>query len=223
MDWQLQKDLGWCECGPWCVKLKPLDPGHGLSLFRGNELTWNLLRVKPLPRHALHLQEAYVRQEDLILRYEQSQSDQFGFQLNWRRLDCELVDAIAIELWLSVQTTLLNTHPMFEIDSTAHGNWQTLTLAQLSCSKAQVTAAGCSRDQSLTTIVMIQDSDACQAKLIKDKSAKELRFRMFGQFLEKGVIRRARLCFLATTADLSQAEIAEAYQKFSASPLPLTA
>lgn len=223
MDWQLQKDLGWSESGRWSVKLNPRDPAQGVSLFFDQTLSWNLLRIRPIPGHALHLQEAYVRQEDLILRYEQSGNDLFGFQLNWRRVECDVKDALGLELWLSVQTTLLDTHPQFEIDSTAHGTWRTMSLGQLTAGQNGGAALGWSEDTGRSTLVMIQDSDVVQAKLLERGREQELAIRMFGQFLEKGVIRRARLGLLATSSPMSPDAIRTAYHRFCASPLPLTA
>ena len=79
------------------------------------------------------------------------------------------------------------------------------------------------RDAKHTLLVMAQASDVEQIEVQHCDLACENSLRMFGQFMEKGVIRRARLCFVATPQMLENAGIARSFELFSARPLPLTA
>jgi len=183
----------------------------------------HLFRVTPKTSHSCSVQEAYVRENDLIVRYEQSGDDLFTFQLNWRVLPTDVLSALAIELWISVQTTLLDTHPKIDVRSRAAGAmWHDLTLNDLSIEKSDTTAIGLFKKAGVTSMLMIHPSDAHQSKRVRDRS-EDFTVRMFGEFMEKGVIRRARLCFFSVPGELSRHTMINQYRAFIDSPLPLTA
>src|SRR5690606_23390891 len=71
------------------------------------------------PPHSGLPQEVYSRQNDLIVRYGQGPSELFSYQLDWRLLEPAAPFVAAIELWLSVQTELLDTQPELEITCSA--------------------------------------------------------------------------------------------------------
>ena len=138
-------------------------------------------------------------------------------------MECEILDALAIELWISVQTSLLDTHPAIEIRSRApDAQWHDLTLKDLSVDKSDHTAIGLVKKSGVTAMVMIEPSDAQQARRIVQRSD-EFTLRVLGDFMEKGVIRRARLRLLAVTAELPRSKITSLFRSFTDSPLPLTA
>jgi hypothetical protein len=222
--WNLEKLRATYAVNGWQVELNPTDPAAGLDLRHHGKACGTLLRVIPLPSHARCIQEAYVRESDLIVRYEQDGNDLYSFQLNWRAFDSGLSDALGLEMWLSIQTSLLDTYPTVDIRSlTSGGPWTTLTLRDVHQSEEDWTAGIVSRCADQSTLIMVQASDAQQADLQPCQSPLENSLRMFGSFMEKGVIRRARLCLVATPHELQQTEIEQAYAQFSACPLPLTA
>lgn len=223
MEWQLQSDQAFLETEHWRVDLDPRAPNAGLKIRVGSTQLGEFLKISPKPSHSFKIQEAYVRQNDLIVRYEQSIADLYTIQLNWRRLNCEIPDALALEVWISVQTSLLDTHPTIEVRSgTPDALWHSLTLDDLSMDKSDSTAIGLVKKSGLTAMVMIEPSDARQARRIVDRS-EDFAFRLLGDFMEKGVIRRARLRLLVVSAELSRSKVVKQFRAFIDSPLPLTA
>ena len=156
MDWQLQVDQASLESKQWRVELDPRAPNAGLQIAFGSTRLGQFLRINPKPSHSFKIQEAYVRKNDLIVRYEQSGDDLYTVQLNWRRLDCEIPDILALELWISVQTSLLDTHPVIEVRSrTPDALWHSLTLNDLSIDKSDTAAIGLVKKSGVTAMVMI--------------------------------------------------------------------
>ena len=223
MDWQLQSNQAWLQNEHWRVELDPRSPNKGLQIHYGAVALGHFLKVNPKPSHSFNIQEAYVRQNDLILRYEQSGEDLYTVQLNWRRLESQITEGLALELWISVQTSLLDTHPAIDIRSrTPDAMWHILTLDDLSINKSDLAAIGLVKKSGVTAMVMIDPSEARQAQKTLDRN-EYFTLKLFGEFMEKGVIRRARLRFFAVTGEISRSKIAKQYRTFAESPLPLTA
>lgn len=224
VSWELNQHQAAYAVNDWHVDFSPSDPGAGLQVSRGGNSLGKLLSVFPQPAHSRNIQEAYVRQDDLIVRYEQDGSDLYTFQLNWRAFDCILSGSLGIELWISIQTSLLDTHPVVGVKSSSPAAiWETLTLRDLSDIDSELPAAVVARREDHTLLIMIQASDAEQVELRRCDSAQEHELQMFGHFMEKGVIRRARLCLVAAPNILDDAAVRLVYEQFTASPLPLTA
>lgn len=223
MEWQLQSDQAYLETEHWRVGLDPRAPNSGLQIRFGSTVVGQFFKIAPKPSHSFKIQEAYIRQNDLIVRYEQSDDDLYTVQLNWRRLDCEIPDALALELWISVQTSLLDTHPTIEVRSrTSDALWHSLTLDDLSAEKSDKTAIGLVKKSGVTAMVMIEPSDAHQAHRILERSD-DFALKILGDFMEKGVIRRVRMRLLAVASEIPRSKIAKQYRAFTDSPLPLTA
>ncbi len=223
VDWQFQADQASLEAENWRVELDPRAPNHGMKLQFGTVDFGSFFKINPRPSHSFSIQEAYVREEDLILRYEQSGEDLYTVQLNWRRLESEVRDSLCIELWLSVQTSLLDTHPVIDVRSrTPDALWHILTLDDLSLGKSDAAAMGLVKKSGVTAMIMIEPMDARQAQKTLDRND-YFNLKLFGEFMEKGVIRRTRLRFLAVTGELARSKIAKQYRIFTDSPLPLTA
>ncbi len=223
VDWQLQTEKAAFDSGDWQASLDPRAPQSGMRISRLQQDLIHLFRVTPKTSHSCSIQEAYVRENDLIVRYEQSGDDLFTFQLNWRALPSDVPGALAIELWISLQTTLLDSHPNIDVRSRATGAmWHDLTLNDLSVEKSDTIAIGLFKKSGVTSTLMIHPSDAHQSKRVRDRS-EDFTLRMFGEFMEKGVIRRARLCFLSVPGEFSRHAIINQYRAFIDSPLPLTA
>jgi len=223
VDWQLQSDQAFLETDQWHAELDPRAPTSGLQLRFGANLIGQFLKISPKPSHSFAIQEAYVRQNDLIVRYEQANQDLYTVQLNWRRLECNIPDALSLEVWISVQTSLLDTHPTIEVRSrTSDAQWHGITLNDLQPETGDSTVIGLVKKSGVTSIIMIDPSDALQARRISERSD-EFSLRILGDFMEKGVIRRARLRLLAATSELPRSKMVREFRAFADSPLPLTA
>jgi len=184
----------------------------------------------PHPLHSFKPEEIYVRQSDLIARYTQSAEDQFAFQLDWRLHPVQPPFSIGLEIWISLQTQLLDSHPSLELRSVGPGVWSSWTDSELNMGEANdhrpssdCQAALLSTADSTSLLWLIDPSDQQQVHWMGSNSKSELRAQLFGDFLEKGVIRRARLRLLVGAEEVQVDDVKGVYQDLFTSALPLTA
>ena len=151
--------------------------------------------------------DAYVRQKDLIAMFPQASAWNFGYQVDMRMLAESHQDALTMEIWLSIQTSLLDTHPQLELHLTGD-RFQNL-----------VENSWTSESSRIGLLVHPLDQADCQIDLENDA----LEMRVFGRFMEKGVIRRMRFRLIVASGPKTAAYWMDRSKEFSDSPLPLTA
>ncbi len=218
--------------GSWSVKLNPLRPTDAVQFCPESESAdvWDAVRIQPKPHHELQVSEVYVRENDLIVRFEQSASDQFALQLDWQLLEGIPSVIHGVELWVSIQTNLLDSAPELEISSDGEfAGWRVYQHAMLTNqdpgvalphTAAALTSAGTG---GTTRVWLIEPSDQLQSQLQTSADEAVQIIKLFGQFLEKGVVRRARMRFVIVDGELSNDKLRQLYDDFANSPLPLTA
>ncbi len=198
---------------------------------------WELAQITAHPPHASQPEEVYSRQGDLIARYQQTEQDTFAYQLDWQLLAPQGPFVAGVELWLSIQTDLLNTRPQLEVTTQAlHGNsWRILQHCEMMEDQdesevgrgpAALVCEARSGDRTshgLTGVWLIAPGDQRHTRLQTNDSQSTQSVRLFGHFMEKGVIRRARMRFLLAAQTITNQHIASAYCDLAESPLPLTA
>jgi hypothetical protein len=181
--------------------------------------------------------DVYIRQQDLVATYAPSEGRNVQSQIYWR---ASQIDSVAkIELILSAQTHLLDSRPALvalsvlpaaEVYHLADSSSQLTELALDNGSKVEFSPSQCAplflfrpHGQSYSYAEMVQPADFAGAQL-ELRGEELLRFShpLFAERLEKGVIRRVRMCgaFLPRDRDLQRAM--EIYQDFVKEPLPLT-
>ncbi len=238
--WKFEEGLANAAEQPWQLQLRPDRPADGIAVRQASPTGWMLFGVRPLPHHELHLVEAYARDTDLVLRFEQSRADTFAFQLNYRWLSPALSVAAkpndeaacpGIELWLSVQTDLLDSAPALSISSRspAGEGWRTIAADELTSDQAVnsenapgVVALTC-KTEDCTGVWLMDPNDMLPVQILSQPDDEEQRLQLFGDFMEKGVIRRARMRFQLIAGDLTTPRLQTLRQQFAESPLPLTA
>lgn len=194
--------------------------------------------TSPLDRtHPRPLVEAYVREDDLIASYGATDAFPFASQVYWRLTQHD-VDAVRVACILSVQTELLDTHPVMEVscemsadvvmllstdDLSArptHAPLPSLLPRQAGAQLVLLRHAGL----DLTYAEAIDPSDFCGVELSQtDQRRVRVTWRLFSHFLEKGVIRRGRLCSMLVPRDNDAQHAVRLFREFLASELPLTA
>jgi hypothetical protein len=221
----------------WSVELDPAKPNSFLTLSSPSGSRWEALAIHPLPKHSLHAEEIYVRQQDLIARFSQVGKDEYGFQVDWRLLDAPSDFDVGIEVWISLQTNLLDSAPKIQACSRGVGTWKSWTHHQLvsevgpsddasqgwSSQSASLVAAVSSSTKDCSCLWIIEPRDLQQVSWKSQPIGNEQQAELFGQFLEKGVIRRARMQLLASKKQIGLQEIQRAYQQLIKRELPLTA
>ncbi len=173
-----------------------------LSVFRANdtgERSW------PLP-----LAEAYVRGDDLVASYQPINGWPFAPQLYWRANALESLDGVlaSVSLLVSVQTHLLDTCPQIGIASRlSYG--ELLLVATDDMDRPRAEPVDNSRTLSPTGeiccvlmrfdgwpvsyVEIVQPDDFREAVLTQNDNGVAVEWHLFADFLEKGVIRRARV------------------------------
>jgi len=161
------------------------------------------------PNKPLKCDDCYVRENDLIAIYPQVFPWAFGFQVDFRFQKELVVGVNALELWLSVQTSLLESTPKLTLQPTAEGpRWN----------EDRYWVAGHGHAVMMPHPLDQEDCRATTASTTGDVS----RIDCFGRFMEKGVIRRARWLLAWSTTPLTIATMDSVHERFAASPLPLT-
>ncbi|MEZ6134424.1 MAG: hypothetical protein R3C53_05885 [Pirellulaceae bacterium] len=219
----------------WSLTLNPTQP-TSFATFQSETGQWRAVAIQPVSQHALQPEEVYVRDRDLIVRFAQTPDDEFSFALNWRTLPTTGNLECGVELWASIQTQRLDTSPELELRSDGgNGNWSILKHCELTESSdgsspevAAPAAAWVLEHQDnlgrpCTGIWLIEPTDQRHAHPLSRQDERLQRVRLFDHFMEKGVIRRARMQFWTAACKLSRDEIRAAYQAFANRPLPLTA
>lgn len=221
----------------WRVELDPSKPTTSLSLNCPNGTSWQALTIEPLPGHSLYAEEIYVRQQDLIARFGQMGMDEYSFQIDWRLTTPPDGFDVGIEVWISVQTNLLNVFPKIQVSSRGVCKWTGIQHHQLVNAidkdddstedwanvNGNSIAALTTSVQGCSGLWLIDPRDLQQVHWKSDLSRLNQSAVLFDEFLEKGVIRRARMQLLASQHPLALPDVQRAYQQLIGRELPLTA
>lgn len=244
--WTLRGNVAQLSCGKLSGRIDSSRPHAGLHdvAFAGVQHAMDLLCVyrsditdeKLWP---LSLVESYVRGNDLVASYQATDSWPFSPQLYWRANSLRAVDGVlaSASLLVSVQTHLLDTVPQIAVASCVPGNESLLVstsvgaksrAAQIDLSQT-IPAANedCCivrrfEDVALSYVEIMQAGDFHAASLRSEGNGAAFEWRLFAEFLEKGVIRRARVHAAIMPRD-NDVEIAAACCKaIDGLELPLT-
>lgn len=190
--------------------------------------------------------EVFVRDADLVAFYGQSKAYPFRREIYWRSADTEDVPStlMAMDLVVSIQTDLLDSHPSIHVNSRLPSAREALTLAAPDANRfepleptseaavvAQPGGLGCvllrlppmDNGIAYSYAEMVHPGDLGQMSLFwSSEGQTEITHLLLSDFLEKGVIRRARLrgVFLDREGDAEAA--ANWYRALVSERLPLT-
>jgi hypothetical protein len=215
-------------------------PGHLNSVRRLAEERDNLAAPHNVAAWPLALNEAYVRDADLVATYKESADWPYAPQIYWSAGTLDDVRSVIASLSLvaSVQTHLLDTWPrigassQLECEEVLQLNnngkqplsqplrpGQIVSASSDACCVLRRLTGG-----ELTYVEIMPASDFHDVSLSVDTAAGEqfVTWTLFSEFMEKGVIRRARLvsAFLPRANDVELA--ATCCDAVLCSPLPLT-
>ncbi|MDM4016863.1 hypothetical protein [Roseiconus lacunae] len=171
------------------------------------------------------LDEQFVRTNELHWSFSQAEGNEFGYRLVVRPVEIPgwiaTAKRVAFEWIVSVQTSLLDSHPTIDLVLPPSGG-KSAKVMEFSDLGAM---AFLTEIDDLRVAVILGGRDAPFTEVIPHDAG--TRLRLFGQFLEKGVIRRARPWVLierTPTSDgqpLDEQTLRNAAEALTASPLPL--
>lgn len=225
MSWQLKDNIAVCNQPKWTTRVD-LRTAPSLTLL--SHSSQKSLTVSISPRDStckmtegdyLPVGDSYVRQGDLIAHFPEGSPFHFGFEAYF----CVLPsgpDHQILELWLSVQTSKLESNPQLRLRLQTPGDGAEATESQAS-PRADM-SPGLYLFQDKTIGIMIHPLDQGDSILERDHEG-DWTLVTFGRFMEKGVIRRMRLRIVACNGTISDSQWLAWMQSFAESPLPLTA
>ena len=183
------------------------------------------------------IEDCYVRGNDLVARYLRRPQSTVAPQIYWRAISAESIRAFGVEAIVSMQTDLLDSTPrswvqsklppgeywrsekldatMFEPLTQVH----TIVRAPVQCN---LTVARWAR-WNLAFAELVHPDDCVVTEYALLGESLTIASALCHERLEKGVIRRARICgwFMPAENDLETA--VELARQFVDEPLPLTA
>lgn len=242
--WKLEAHVGHLALGPLAGRVR-IDGGvvsFRLDAWQAAPQDRFDVFVLGAPLAAWKLDEAYVRGADLVATYAKTPPYHVAPQVYWRATWIAAWNAVKLELVLSVQTDLLDSQPRTTIESGGQATslWLAEELAPgefrewspgdpptFRSSPALPQLYVIRREEAgFSYAELVHPSDFVAASIDADLGTTgdifSVRSTLFPERLEKGVIRRARVCgwFLPRENDL--AATAELAREFVAEPLPLT-
>lgn len=212
----------WCDAGSsWPIDAR--GGAAGISLWDHAEQSL-VASLQPVDQPRLPgVAEQYVRGRVWHLNYPQG-AGRYAMRLALRPIETT-PQCLVLEIVVSIQTDLLDTHPMIDLDVTCESK-ETLfpsdprgSLAETHGGAAPI-SIGIGRDVCCSVLLGPHDRP-CTAD---HSTESRLRLRLFGEFLEKGVIRRGRpwLVIERGGAIPDRERLTTWFNQLSESPLPLT-
>ena len=168
--------------------------------------------------------EQYVRGDELHVNYPQSADNSWALRLSFHPIETAK-DRMVLEVTISIQTDLLDTHPKVDIDALCRSiDSQVPTDLSGDDEVEGVGSAPISVAASKTHSVSVLLGPHDRPFTTNHSTDSLLRLRLFGDFLEKGVIRKARpwIVIDRTTQAPSEDQLEKWWRQLCGSPLPLT-
>lgn len=168
------------------------------------------------------LAESYGRGRDLVATYAQTEARPFRLQAYWHVIEVgqgTLADTAAcIELQVSINTSLLDTAPTVVVGNLLRAEEAFDMPAYQGC--VNIVRP---RDAAWSYVQIVHPVDyAHPCSTSQTPAGLQLRTTLFGRYLEKGVIMRARVRGAIVARGRDEAAATALYNDFLHAPLPLT-
>lgn len=216
--WQLQANRASLPIAQWQCAINLGEGMHEVNFnISGGQSPVALWRLRQL--QGLPLVDAYVRQSDLFASYAPDPAFPFTTDIYWTLLHpSDYAPASDIlQLVVSVRTDKLDTHP--ELDAVTSSIHSAMEIVR--CVSGSAVLTPLNEGFHLVEFATLQDSP--EFELTAAGGVQNVSRRLFGHFLEKGVIRRARLFAAVVPADLPGPQVERLCEQLAASDWPLTA
>ena len=245
--WRLEDNRARLVCGPLSGRVEFISVGIHFQVEKWRETVVDNFQVlftrgPSAETLRLVLEEWYVRGNDLVASFEKMPPDRISPQIAWHAEFLNGYSAVKLEMTLSVRTELLDSAPLVTVNS-FHRSGRMLCADSLHVNHFQFVAPGTcgveliegeagkehlflfrDEERGLSYAQMTHPSDFHSSRIDNDRESGLWHFQesLFPGRLEKGVIRRGRICgwFLPVENDLATA--VELARQFVDEPLPLT-
>lgn len=234
--WNLSGDQAFLQSKTLAGLVDVSKPQLGLHQLQINNqsVAGHLLGIKTTPeeRHDAP-QEHYSRGDDLVVAYQQSGGQQFGYEVYWRMVNQEQ-GIIGLEAIVSIQTDLLESFPEFHVVSEL-GEVEILVASEVSSDLQFRKLEGELQGDDLgLLLVRPRDADWSYVEMThpedpnhwqverKDAGNTTIHRKLGGLFMEKGVIRRMRIRGLMLPREGDQQLAQQCLEGFRSAAPPLT-
>ncbi|MFK8113349.1 MAG: hypothetical protein AB8B91_14185 [Rubripirellula sp.] len=208
----------------WYIDARGGDAGIGVvGSADGFAAKSRYVSFLPVDEHKLPAAaEQYVRGNQWHVNYPQDDSS-YALRLAFEAIETE-ADSIVLEVTISLQTDLLDLHPKLDVEVLCQDIDSFVPTDQYGGD--EVAGAGSApislaKNPKYSTSVLLGPHDS--PFTTNHSSDMALRLRLFGDFLEKGVIRKARP-WIKISRDSSlpkEADLEACWMRLCESPLPL--
>lgn len=250
--WSLQANVGRMRCNALKAEIDVTRPHLGLrtAQLRDKRLSGEQLALVPSDGPATWpatLADTYVRGRDLVASYSGVESWPYSPTVYWSTDEDVNADEVgrnsgeilaALSLVVSIQTNLLDTHPRIDVRTSLPADDVVLVSVvgdeMLVDSHVDGPQSLDPRTNACGLIWRMRECDLSYAEIMPtsdfhllavtrgDANSVQARWELFSEFLEKGVIRRARLQSLFVPRENDVQLVAECCQAVEHKPLPLT-
>ena len=245
--WQVEGDWASLSAHRFVARVSPCAPREGLFGVRFDEREITDARLMQLRNVDASCEkdtrDLFVRGPDLVVPYSGRATDGLSCQVHWRAIESREPQAVGVEIVVSVQTNLLdadasivlgNELPCTEVLHLCEDGTQSRVVTDASQRPSSPDADQISQpglllyrlaDGAGSCVEMVHPTDFLTGQVVGTGAESGLvrsTFTLFGERLEKGVIRRARARTLFLSAEDDEARAVECYRRFAASPSLLT-
>ncbi|QDS86588.1 hypothetical protein EC9_07550 [Rosistilla ulvae] len=205
MTWMLTDDIVEKTAGIWTLRSPLAAPDQGWRIDCGDagEVDQLLAIGSSVPMPVF--QEADSPLEDLVVHYRQALEPGISLDVRYQLLTVSPA-RLVLQATYAVQTRAFETHPALQI---AVPKLQQTELATINRSHIG----------SFHVAVVMQACDVAQANLIDD--GKTSRVNFYGDFMERGVIRKCRLRIILSPLSEQELQADQELEALSREPLPL--
>lgn len=249
--WLLRESVGELKYGALSGRVDIARPDAGLQAgaLKMNQSDCRLLKVFRTPeslsaddsaRWPLPIADAYVRGTDLVATYQAVEAWPYSPQVYWRAAAMDMVEGVqaSMSLIVSMQTQLLDTCPQITVSSQANCN-EAFGLVITESGDAEIGpiledsweaprgATYCTiRRLNKSPLSLIEFASAGDYLAVRSRPDSQRgmlsEWRLFADFLEKGVIRRARVNSAIVPQEHDVELAIECSRAMENLPLPLT-
>jgi hypothetical protein len=170
------------------------------------------------------LADTYVRGGDLVAAYGRMPNWPFAPQIYWRAESIAVPQTLlaTLSLMVSIQTDSLETHPAIRV-ATRLAAVEVGEVGHAAGSGAQALLWRLT-GQDVSYVEIVPSSDFCDVSIECDADGHfTATWSLFGEFLEKGVIRRIQVMSAFLPRERDEELAAECCRALARRPLPLTA
>ncbi|QDV67425.1 hypothetical protein Poly24_11200 [Rosistilla carotiformis] len=205
MTWMLTDDDVEKSAGVWTLRTLLASPDLGWKIRcdqaaeRGNLLSIGSSVAMP------RFQEVDRPQEDLLARYRPTTEPGISLDIRYQLLTVS-PSRLVLQATYAVQTRAFETHPSLEITVPK------LEQTELACIHQTYAAP-------FHVAIVMQACDVAQARLVDD--GPDSRIQFFGDFMERGVIRKCRLRLILSPLSDQELQADQELEALAREPLPL--